>query len=275
MSEPTMRRMLLSVAAVLLSIAPRPAEAQDPFDLPADFLVKRFDEWRLERDEARLQRDLSQGNGGRVNRDLNHIRMDEWRLWYDRARIRRDMFLPEGPWASPGPRIPRGATLVPRPQYPGYGYDPLNPNQVSALPQQPSAMAPAISGGGPVAAGLVSVAIGNAGPAGTAIDYVVDGVAYRTASGQVQPLAVLPTATIRYNRGGGLGEQRYGLAEGRYQFQANDNGWNLYRLPPQQAASRPPTVVVPRNELPRLSAAPRPDEAARSEAGPVEVKPIP
>ena len=94
----------------------------------------------------------------------------------------------------------------------------------------------------------------NAGEPGAVIDYVINGVAYKTESGQHQRLDVSPRSTIVYDRGGDLGQQRYALSAGVYEFQSNDAGWSLFKLkPPPADASKAMTVVVPKNDLPATS----------------------
>jgi hypothetical protein len=282
MSKSMYRLTILSMTLWLASIAARPARAQDPFRLPEDFLFEKVDEWWLQHDEARLQNDINRGDALRVNRDLNRIQWDERRIWYDRRRIRRDLLLPPGPWVPWPQPIPMDSTLIPHPQYPGYGYYPSNPTQLYQLPQPASFPSPSPSGS--VSAGLASgstpgatappaqvpVVIVNAGPSGTAIDYVIDGVAYKTESGQQQRLAVSPTSTILYNRGGDLGEQRYALSAGVYEFQSSDTGWALFKLPPTptEDASRSLSVLVPKNDLPAASRAPKAGESGGNGSGP-------
>jgi hypothetical protein len=260
MFKPLCRCAILSVTILLASMASRAAQAQDPLDLPRDFLRKEFDEWIIQHDQARLQDDINRGDAIRVNRDLNRIQRDEWRLWYAHRRIRRDLWLPPGPWVPRPQPIPLDATLIPHPQYPGYGYYPSSPTQLYPLPQPVSLPGPGPSGGLPAgpasgsttAPAQVSVVIVNAGQAGTAIDYVIDGVAYKTEGGQNQRLAVGPASTIVYERGRDLGEQRYRLSSGVYEFRSSETGRALFKLRPttRDDAGRSPSALVPKNDLP-------------------------
>ncbi len=253
MSAPTYRLWVFSAAILLAALAPRPLRAQDPTDLPVDFLFQKIHEWRLQHDQGRLQDDIDQGDAISVNRDLNRIRRDERLLWWDRRRIRRDMWLPAGPWVPPPSRIPVGETLVAHPQYPGYGYYPSNTAQLYRLPQaanDPSAGA---------APELVAVVIVNAGEPGTAVEYIVDGLTYKIESGQQQRLVVRPRSSIVYDRGGELGAQRYTLSAGVYEFRSGTHGWAIFKLKAtaRDDASGSPSDVVPKNELPKMSVAPR------------------
>jgi hypothetical protein len=78
----------------------------------------------------------------------------------------------------------------------------------------------------------VSVVIVNPARTGVAVSYVVDGVVYRTASGDQRTLVVAPTATIAYDRGGDFGVQRYALSAGAYEFRVSETGWALVKLRP-------------------------------------------
>ena len=243
MSKHMYRLTILSVTLWLASIAPRSAYAQDPFRLPEDFLFEKVDEWWLQHDEARLQNDINRGDARRVNRDLNRIQWDERRIWYDRRRIRRDLFLPPGPWVPRPQPIPMDATLIPHPQYPGYGYYPSKPTQLYQIPQPVPVLNPAPGGGSSsrsspastadtTTRAQVSVVIRNAEQTGVDVNYVVDDVAYKAVSGGLQRLVVGPSSTIHYDRGGTFGVQRYGLSGGVYEFRSSDTGWALVKLRP-------------------------------------------
>jgi hypothetical protein len=252
MLTPMFRYTLFCATILLASIATPQARAQDPTDLPVDFLFKGIHEWELERHQARLQNDIDRGDAAGMNRDLNRIQRDEWRLWYDRRRIRRDMWLPAGPWVPLPRSIPPGETLIAHPQYPGYGYYASNPTQLYQLPQpEAPSILPTTT-----AETQFAVVISNAGPSGATIDYVIDGVAYSTESSQHQRLVVSPRSTIVYNRGGDLGVQRYSLSAGVYEFQSHEAGWALFKLkPPPADAGRSLSVVVPKNDLPATTRA--------------------
>jgi hypothetical protein len=82
MSTRVYRRSILFATLLLASIAPRPAGAQDPTDLPLDFLFKGIHEWELQYNQTRLQNDINRGAAAGVNRDLNRISST---IWYDRG----------------------------------------------------------------------------------------------------------------------------------------------------------------------------------------------
>lgn len=242
MSGPRQRHTSCAVMILVATMAPVAARGQspgptqqplldrfflpDPFHLPGDILDEKLAEWRLRRDRARVQDDLDRGDAAAVNRDLNRVQRDTRWIWYDRRRIQGDSLHRRDPWLPAPAPLPMGATLVPHPQYPGYGYLPTDPTQLYRLP------APAADAPGDPASGRVPVEIRNSGPPGTAVTYEVDGVAYRTEGGGVRKLVVDPKSTIRYDRGLGLGDQRYALSAGAYEFRSGTGGLALFKLPP-------------------------------------------
>lgn len=263
MRNPACMLAFLGAAIPLVILAPRAANAQDPRALPADILLEKFYELRLLRDQKRLQNDIGQGDTVSVNRDLNRIQMDEWNIMRRHRQTRRDMWLPAGPRVPRPSPIPLEATLVPHPQYPGYGYYPSNPAQLYQLAQ------PGAAPGATTAPAQVSVVIVNSQPSGAAASYIVDGVAYKTESGQKQQLIAGPASTILYDRGGALGERRYALSAGVYEFQSSEQGLALFKLPPmpQESASQNSGADVPKNVIPAAAGAPSAVEAGSSSPG--------
>lgn len=249
MSKPVFRVALVSAAFFFGSTAPRAALAQwqyqtqqplidkffppNPLHLPTDYLNQLHDQHRLQRDRARLQADLDRGDAVAINRDMNRIQRDQRFLYWDRRDIQLDSLQRRDPWLPRQAPIPMGATLIPHPQYPGFGYLPADPTQLYALPQ--GSISPASTPSAPVVApARVPVVIRNSGQPGAAVDYVVDGVTYRIDGGGAQELAVSPSSTIVYERGGASGARRYSLTAGVYEFRSERAEWALYRLPQGQ-----------------------------------------
>ena len=228
--------MFGAAAGSLLSDSVRPAHAQGQPG-PWFKLAEKLDERRLEHDQAQLQADIRKGDSARVHRDLEQIQRDEWWLTVDRAGRH---FGPTPPLPNP---IALGVALVPHPPYPGYGYDPSDPTQLYPLPQPAPVLNPSPAGGssshpapgstpGTPPPAPLSVVIRNPAKWGVAVNYVVDGVTYKTESGGLQTLVVGPSSTIRYDRGGDFGVQRYALSAGEYEFRSSDTGWALVKLRP-------------------------------------------
>jgi hypothetical protein len=230
----TLTWILVWTAGVLLSDSLRPARAQEILR-PWYRLAERLDQRRLEQDQSRLESDISKGDTARVTRDLEQIQRDQWWLTIDRTGRR---FGPTPP--LPQPSAVRSA-LLPHPQYPGFGYDPSNPTQLYPLAQPGPVLNPAPGGEassnsapgstpGTTTRAQVSVVIRNPEQTGVAVNYLVDGVTFKTEVGGLQRLVVGHSSTIRYDRGGAFGVQRYALSAGEYEFRSSDTGWALVKL---------------------------------------------
>jgi hypothetical protein len=231
--------LFISVAGAVFSNSHRPACAQWGLVGLRYRLAEKLDERQLQLDQERLEDDIKRGDTARVNRDLERIQRDEWWLAVDRRG-----------WHS-GPPLPLpqptglSAVLVPHPQYPGYSYYPSAPAQLYQLPQplpvlnpapgdvEPSSSAPGSTPETTTRA-QVSVVILNPEHTRVAVNYVVDGVTYKTESGGLQRLVLGLSSTIRYDRGGDFGVQRYGLSAGVYEFRSSDTGWALVKLRPSR-----------------------------------------
>lgn len=253
------------VTAALLAFSQHLAHAQGSPG-PRYMIAEKLDEWRLQRDQAQLQHDLERGDSARVNRDLNRIEMDQWWIGIDRR----------GGWSNlplPQPITP-GATLIPHPQYPGYGYYPANPTQLYQLKRPgpgsnpaPAGMAAASSAvgstpGARTSPARVSVVILNSERSGGPVNYVVDRVTYKTDSGRLQRLAVGPSSSIAFDRGGDFGVQRYALSAGVYEFRTSDRGWALFKVDsaPREESSEP-LPALPGPATPARTASPDPGES--------------
>jgi hypothetical protein len=78
----------------------------------------------------------------------------------------------------------------------------------------------------------ISITIINANPeVGAIINFAIGGVSYQAAGGSRQDLSVLPDSNITYDSGGSLGQRRYRISPGRYEFRSTPEGWALYKLP--------------------------------------------
>jgi hypothetical protein len=81
------------------------------------------------------------------------------------------------------------------------------------------------------AAPTIPITIINAEPAGDGITFAIDGITRRAPAGSRQELAVAPNSHISYDSGGSLGERRYLISPGLYEFRSTAEGWALYKLP--------------------------------------------
>ena len=74
------------------------------------------------------------------------------------------------------------------------------------------------------------VTIINSGPVGDAIAFDIDGVAHEAPAGSKQELSVAPGSKIAYDAGGSLGQRRYNVSPGVYEFRSTAEGVALYKL---------------------------------------------
>src|SRR5262249_53978175 len=134
----------------------------------------------------------------------------------------------------PIPPVPPNPTLIAHPQYPGYGYFPSDPTYLYRLPQSPSvavAGPPRIAPDAPAqtSTAQISIDVVNAGRPGAEVDDIIARAAHRIEGGGRHSLAVGSTSTIPYDRGDGLGTQRYALSAGVYEFRPTASGWALFK----------------------------------------------
>ena len=80
------------------------------------------------------------------------------------------------------------------------------------------------------AAPTIPITIVNAEPAGVGVALAIDGVPFLAAGGSRQDLAVAPDSTITYDGGGSLGQRRYLISPGLYEFRSTAEGRSLYKL---------------------------------------------
>lgn len=238
----TFRRTILLATIPIASLVPRIARAQNPLGVAGDLVALKANQWFLKHDRDRLQADIDRGDAAAANRDLRRVRRDVVRVDIDRRWLRSDLFLPNmfAPLPDRPPRVTPDQAIIPHPQYPGFGYFPSDPTHLYHLPQTASvagtansAAGAAVPAQGPTtAAAEVPIEIVNAGRTGQDLDFVVDGVAYKIEGGARRRLAVGPAPTIAFDRGGGLGEQRYSLSAGVYEFRPGGSGWAFFKLRP-------------------------------------------
>ena len=76
----------------------------------------------------------------------------------------------------------------------------------------------------------ITITIVNAEQAGDGIVFAIDGVTHQAPAGSRQDLAVAPGSHITYDGGGSLGQRRYRISPGLYEFRSTAEGWALYKL---------------------------------------------
>jgi hypothetical protein len=171
-------------------------------------------EHRLQKLQAKLRSDAERGDMAAVECDVRRIDNVKYRIVIDEWLIRWNSrqypcFYPIRTDAVSMAAIAQATHPTPAPYPPQYVPTP-----------EPMATAPPIS-----------ITIVNAETVGAGIAFDIDGITHQVPAGSRQALAVAPDATITYEGGGSLGQRRYRLAPGVYEFRSTAPGWALYKLP--------------------------------------------
>jgi hypothetical protein len=175
-------------------------------------------EWHVQRLQAKLRRDAERGATAAVDRDICRIDNYKFRIAVDEWLIRQNSLCDPGYYPFRVTDPISCAALA----------DARRPAQIPDPWQPVLAPAPAPA---PMAAPPVSITIVNAEPAGPGVAFAIDGVAYQAVGGSRQNLLVTPDSIITYDAGGSLGQRRYQISAGLYQFRSTPEGWALYKLP--------------------------------------------
>jgi hypothetical protein len=230
MSRLQLRGSIAGVVVVVALLSSTPADAQVGVDpgpprepggwcnnlvtgVKYDIVNQALAEHRLQKLQAKLRADAERGDTAAVDHDVQKIDNVKYRIVMDEWLIR---------WNSR--------------QYPCFY--PIRTDAVS-LAAIAEANRPAEFRGpsqylpSPVpmaAAPTIAITIVNAEPSGAAIVFAIDGITHEAAAGSRQNLAVAPDATIYYDSGGSLGQRRYRMTPGLYEFRSTPEGWALYKL---------------------------------------------
>jgi hypothetical protein len=179
-----------------------------------DTVNQALAEKHLQHLEAKLRRDAERGNYAAVDRDVccidnlrYRIAIDEWLIRWN--SLQNPGFYPIRTNAVSRAAIAQAATPI-----------------VVPIPWQPVPTPTP----GPMAA-APTITIVNAESAGAGVAFAINGVAHQSPAGSRQELAVAPDSNITYDSGGELGQRRYLIAPGLYEFRLTAEGWALYKLP--------------------------------------------
>jgi hypothetical protein len=231
MSRLQCRGSIAGAAVVVALLSSRPAHAQVGVDpgpprehggllnnlitgVEYDILNQAMAEHRLQKLQAKLRHDAERGDSAAVDCDVRRIDNLKYRIVIDEWLIR---------WNSR--------------QYPDFY--PIRTDAVSraaiaqATHPTPAPFPPQyVPPPGPMfAAPTISITIINAEPAGPGVAFAIDGVAHQALAGSRQNLDVAPNSYITYDGGGSLGQRRYRISPGLYEFRSTAEGWALYKLP--------------------------------------------
>jgi hypothetical protein len=170
-------------------------------------------ERRLQCLQAKLRRDAERGDIAAVDREVRRIDNVKYRIaiheWLARWNARQySCFYPIRTDAVSWAAIAQATHPTPS-HYP--------PQSVPAA--------------GPLAAApTIPITIVNAEPAGAGVAFAIDGITHQAPAGSRQDLAVAPDSHITYDGGGSLGQRRYLISSGLYEFRSTALGWELYKL---------------------------------------------
>jgi hypothetical protein len=169
-------------------------------------------ERRLQQLQAKLRCDTARGDMAAVDRDLCRIDNIKYRIVIDEWLIRWNMRC--YPDFYPIRTDPVSRAAIAQATHP---FQPLYRSQSLPTP-------------GPMAAPTITITIVNAEPTGAGVAFAINGVAHQAPAGSRQDLAVDPDSYISYDGGGSLGQRRYLVFPGVYEFRSTAEGWVLYKL---------------------------------------------
>jgi hypothetical protein len=230
MSRLQCRRSIAGAAVVAFLLSSGPADAQVGVDpgpprepggwcnnlvtgVKYDIVNQALAEHRLQKLQTKLRSDAERGDKAAVDRDVCRIDNLKYRIAIDEWLIR---------WNSR--------------QYPDFY--PIRTDDVSLAaiaqagsPTQVPDHLRQVPTPGPIAAApTITITIVNAEHTGAGIAFSIDGIPYQAPAGWLHDLTVAPDSNISYDAGGSLGQRRYRLSPGLYEFRLTAEGWALYKL---------------------------------------------
>jgi hypothetical protein len=230
MSRLQCRRAIAGAAVVVALLSSRPASAQvgvdpgPPREHPGcvnaivtgaeyDIVNVALAEHRLQKLQAKLRGDAERGDMAAVECDVRRIDNVMYRIaiheWLIRWNLR---------------------------QYPDFYPIRTDPVSCAAIAQATHPIPSPyprqyVAGRGPMpVAPKIAITIVNAEQAGDDVAFSIDGITHRAPAGSRENLAVAPGAHITYDAGGSIGDRRYRLSPGVYEFRSTGEGWALYKL---------------------------------------------
>ena len=197
-------------------------------------------ERRLNFLQSKLRRDSEGGHAEAAERDVRRIDRDRYRIAVNDWLIRKNSLEDLGyyPIRTDDPYSCAAIANVARPAEfaaPPQGSEltraslapaPPNATPTTTPPPTPNPTPTSTTSTQPT----IALTLVNAEPAGADIAFTIDGVAYRAAGGSRQDLTVAPDANILFDGGGSVGQRRYQLSPGPYEFRTTAEGWALYKL---------------------------------------------
>ena len=179
-----------------------------------DIVNLKLAEHRLQKLQAKLARDAELGDTAAMDHDVHQIAKVKYRMAIHEWLLRWNMR-----------------------QYPAFYPIRTDPVSAAAIAQAatptrvPNPQRPAPTPGPMDIARAITITVANAEPAGGAdIAFAIDGVPHQVLAGSRRDLRVAPGSRITYDAGGSLGQRRYLISPGLYEFRSTAEGWALYKL---------------------------------------------
>ncbi len=237
MSRLQCRSSIAGAVVVIALFSSRPADAQVGIDpgpprecqdlgnrlitgAQYDIINQKLAVKQLEKMRAKLSYDSQAGDIAAVEHDKRRIgnleyriAMDEWLIRWNLRQYPNFYTIRTDPVSCAA--IAQATHTIPRPYPPQYA--PLSmPGILSPTPMSSDSKVP--------------VTIINAESNGAGIAFAIDGVAHQAAAGTRQELTVSLDSKITYDGGGSLGQRRYQITPGIYEFRSTPAGWAFYKL---------------------------------------------
>jgi len=170
--------------------------------------------------QGKLSRDAGRGHLAAADRDVHCIENLKFRIAADEWLIRKNSLQHIGYY--PIRRVELSCAAI---------AEAARPAEVPYIPSYfLSSPAPTSR---PMATPMntITVTIINAESAGAGLAYAINDVPHQAVGGSSEDLTVAPNSYITYDSGGSLGQRRYRISPGRYEFRSTTEGWALYKLP--------------------------------------------
>lgn len=178
-----------------------------------DVVNQALAEHRLQKLQAKLRRDAGRGDIAAVDCDVRRIdnlkyriTIDEWLIRWNSRRYPDFYPIRTDPDSCAAIAQATHPTLVP------------NPQRLASIAELMAAIP------------TIPITIVNAESAGADVAFAINGVAHHAPAGSRQDLAVTTDAIITYDGGGSIGQRRYRISRGLYEFRSTPEGWALYKL---------------------------------------------
>jgi hypothetical protein len=232
MSRRQCRGSIAGAAIVVALLSSRPAHAQVGVDpgppresacllnavvtgAEYDIVNEALAVHRLQKLQAKLRRDAERGDIAAVECDVRWIDNVKYRIAIHEWLIRWNLH--QYPDFYPIRTDPVSCAAIAQATH---------PTPVPYPPQARPTPGPMV----PARTIPITITIVNAEPAGDGVAFTIDGITHQAPAGSRQDLSVDPGAHITYEGGGSLGQRRYLVLPGIYEFRSTPEGWALYKL---------------------------------------------